>query len=67
MKKGNAAQGRMDDAGQISFEMFVVLLGLLIVAIFVFTSLGSSAKGTAKNVDESVDKFSKKLQDSLGG
>ena len=54
-----------DDAGQISFEMFVVLLGLLVVAIFVFTSLGSTAKNTAKDVDDSVSGFTKKLEDSL--
>lgn len=54
-----------DDAGQISFEMFVVLLGLLVVAIFVFTSLGNTAKDTAKDVDNTVEKFTKKLEDAL--
>ena len=53
----------MDDFGQVSAEMVVLLAAVLGIAYFVITSLHGTAKEMKSNLEGTNDKISDKMKD----
>ena len=53
----------MDNRGQISAEMLMILAALVGLGVFVLKNLGETAKGTADKIGEKSTEFNSELDE----